>query len=269
MKDYHSRREERWQRRADRIHRFRSGNGHVWVGAFLLIIGGVALLKALLLPLPEWLFTWQMLLIALGFFIGVRHQFRNSAWFILMIIGGIFLIKEFFPDLIMQQFLWPLALIVIGIFIIARPRRRHRVWSYKTGDSDNEPDQGPEGDSGSPDAEQFSSADLIDATSVFGGIKKTILSKNFKGGDITNILGGSEINMSQADIQGKAHLDVTQIFGGTKLIIPADWDVKMEMAAVFGGVEDKRPTSHIIPNPNKQLVIDGTSIFGGIEIRTF
>src|SRR5690349_22431252 len=40
---------------------------------------------------------------------------------------------------------------------------------------------------------------FIDVTAVFGGIKKNVLSKNFKGGDITSFMGGSEIDLSQAD----------------------------------------------------------------------
>ena len=35
------------------------------------------------------------------------------------------------------------------------------------------------------DSKGFSSEDYIDATTVLGGIHKNILSKNFKGGDIT------------------------------------------------------------------------------------
>ena len=67
----------------------------------------------------------------------------------------------------------------------------------------------------------FSSEDYIDATTVLGGIHKNILSKNFKGGDITIFMGGAEINLSQADIQGTASLDITQIMGGTKIIVPS------------------------------------------------
>ena len=57
----------------------------------------------------------------------------------------------------------------------------------------------------------------FDATTVLGGIHKNILSKNFKGGDITIFMGGAEMNLSQADIQGTAALDITQIMGGTKI----------------------------------------------------
>ncbi len=114
----------------------------------------------------------------------------------------------------------------------------------------------------------FSSEDYIDATTVLGGIHKNIISKNFKGGDITIFMGGAEINLSQADIQGSASLDITQIMGGTKLIVPSNWEVRSQLTSVFGNIEDKRQN---IGNtdPQKVLIIDGTSVFGGIEIRNY
>ena len=95
-----------------------------------------------------------------------------------------------------------------------------------------------------------------------------ILSKEFKGGDIVNIFGGAEIDLTQADIKGKAVLDLVQIFGGTKIIIPSDWQVQSKMVALFGGIEDKRNPA-LPKNPDKILVIDGTSIFAGIDILSY
>jgi len=254
-------------------------HGHLWTGLFLVIIGGAALLKAVYTDAPRWLFTWQMLLIALGLFMGVRHKFRGGAWFILMVIGAAFLVNEFSPDLMQKGYIWPAVLIVLGIFFIIRPNR-HRRWNdYVNNKVESKIDEAVMGNAEPSNvktdtlkselAPSILSEDYIDSTSIFGGVKRNIISKNFRGGDITNIMGGSEIDLTQADINGIVTIDLTQVFGGTKLIVPSNWQVKAQMAAIFGGVEDKRSIQNMALDPNKILVLDGTSIFGGIEIRSY
>jgi predicted membrane protein len=111
--------------------------------------------------------------------------------------------------------------------------------------------------------------DFIDVTSVFGGVKKNVLTKNFKGGDIVSFMGGSEIDLTQADFTGRVRIDVTTIFGGSKLVVPSSWDVQNDITAIFGGVDDKRQISGVNLDPGKVLILDGTCMFGGIEIRSF
>lgn len=110
--------------------------------------------------------------------------------------------------------------------------------------------------------------DFIDSVSIFGQVKKNIYSKNFKGGEIVNIMGGADINLIQADIKHPVVLEVVQIFGGTTIIVPSHWKVNPEMTAIFGGVEDKRFINNIAVDNSKNLIIKGTSIFGGITIKS-
>ena len=118
----------------------------------------------------------------------------------------------------------------------------------------------PAGSAGNYSAPAYTS-DYLSSTSVFGGVKKNIISKNFQGGEIITFLGGAEINLSQADIQGRVILDVTQVLGGTKIIVPPHWDVISEVAAVFGGVEDKRFLQSGVIDHNKVLIITGHITF--------
>ena len=98
---------------------------------------------------------------------------------------------------------------------------------------------------------------------------KNILSKDFQGGEVINIFGGTELNFTQADISGKVYIDVTQLFGGIKLIVPPHWQVTSDMAAIFAGIDDKRRPGMNALDPDKILVLKGTSIFAGVEIRSF
>ena len=96
-----------------------------------------------------------------------------------------------------------------------------------------------------------------------------ILSKNFKGGDIVNIFGGSEIDLTQADMTTPAILEVTAIFGGATLIVPSNWAIKSEAVTIFGGIGDKRKIVPTTESPTKTLVLKGTMIFGGMEIKSY
>jgi predicted membrane protein len=255
----------------------------IWAGLFLLLVGSVLLLDQMGFPLPEWLFNWHTFLIALGLFIGFRSNFRGPVWIILIAVGGVYSFQEYYPTFELHRFLLPGILILIGIMFVLNPHhgrgpgwrgKWHEEWN-KEWDKERWSQErwsrkwqrrGPSGFSSS--REGYTSEDFIDATTIFSGVHKKIVSKNFRGGDIVTLMGGTEIDLTQADFTGVVRLDVTQIMGGTKIIVPAHWEVRSEVTAVFAGFEDKRqqPT---VTNPEKVLIIDGTSIFGGIELKNF
>lgn len=238
----------------------RENNGHLWTGAFLLIIGIIALARSFGADMPEWLFTWQMLLIGIGLFIGVRHGFRSGGWFVPVLIGSAFLANEYFFDGQLRRHIWPLVLIVLGIFFILRPRRMSCRERYA---------RRTNAIPGREDDAHYSQDDFINTTAIFGGTKKIVLTKNFKGGDIVNVFGGSEINLAQADMDQEAVLELTTIFGGATLVVPSNWSIKSEAVTIFGGIQDKRTMPAISATPLKVLVLKGTVIFGGIEIKSY
>jgi predicted membrane protein len=252
--------------------RQRFSNSRRWSGLVLVIIGGLLLAQKMGAPLPRWLFTWQVLLIAIGIFIGIRRKFRDLGWLFPIFVGGFFLVADFYPQYELNKYTLPIIIMMIGLAFVLRPRNR--------GFRNCQPfvdEPGPAArESTSVSTERFtanstggsSADDYLDVTSVLGGIKKNVFSKNFKGGEATSFLGGTELNLSQADINGSVVLELTQVLGGTKLIVPSHWDVKTELVSVFGGIEDKRILNGII-DPTKVLVLKGTSVFGGIEIRSY
>src|SRR5690606_19013484 len=99
--------------------------------------------------------------------------------------------------------------------------------------------------------------------------KKRVFSKNFRGGDVTTLFGGTEIDFTQADLNGEAVVDMTQCLGGTTLIVPANWAVKSDLVAILGGINDKRRHLADAGETNKVLRISGTAVLGGIEIKNY
>ncbi|MGB4774490.1 MAG: LiaF domain-containing protein [Daejeonella sp.] len=246
-------------------------SGKAIVGFVLLVIGSLLLLRSLdLLFLPRWIFSIPVFIILIGVFIGARQNFRSPVPIVLIAIGSALLVKKIFPELHLGGFIWPGIIIGFGLYMIfGRRGNTDKSNNLSPGWDKRVDNEGIEGEysEGGNKSQEFAE-DRLNSISVFGGVKKNIFSKNFKGGEAVNFFGGSDFNLLQADIQGRAILDITQVFGGTKIIVPANWEVHSEMIAIFGGIDDKRPPQLNV-TPNKILVIKGTSIFGGVNIRSY
>ena len=100
---------------------------------------------------------------------------------------------------------------------------------------------------------------------VFSG-RDRVVTDEFRGAEMTTIFGGNKLDLRQATISGKdAVLNITTIFGGTELLIPPDWTVIDESKTIMGGWEDH--TRHPVEAGGPRLIVEGTTIFGGFEIR--
>jgi len=235
----------------------------VFGGLLIAGAGCLFLAREMGADIPSWIFTWQMFLIVLGIYVGIKHAFRHIGWLIMILIGSAFLLRDFMPEYDFTHYLWPFALIIVGVYVMLRPRRkcgpRWRRWDrYRNRPQETQWQQPAQGD------------DYIDLSAVFGSVKKNIITKNFKGGEVNCVFGGGEINLTQADINGTAKLEVNAVFGGVRLIVPSHWQVKSELTAVLGNVEDKRPPyKDITTDQNKMLILEGNAVFGGIEIHSY
>jgi Cell wall-active antibiotics response 4TMS YvqF len=106
----------------------------------------------------------------------------------------------------------------------------------------------------------------ISTTAIFGEVKKSILSKDFKGGNITNVFGATDIDFSNADINGVAVLDISQIFGEVKIFAPANWHIVTEVSNILAEAADKRKFTGEPVDKDKVLVIKGFSVFAAVKI---
>lgn len=234
-------------------------SGRVMAGLIVIAVGVILLADELGAIFPHWLISWPMLLIVIGLLLGFRHSFRGPAWIIMTVIGSIFLIDRIYPWADFEDLAIPLVIISVGVVILLRSLKKNpserfgKRWEENYGTHTEQ-----------------ASDDYLDSTTLFGGVKKNIISKTFRGGDISTFFGGTELNLTQADVTGRIELDITQIFGGTKLIVPPHWKVQSEdLVCIFGGVDDKRPATNDAVESTKVLVLKGTCIFGGIDIKSF
>ena len=257
---------------------FNPGNSDLTAGLIILLIGVVLLLKAVGFIFPGWFLSWPMLMLTIGLIILARHQFRNGFGMFLVIFGGFFLLKNHFGiPFTIKPYLLPTGLIILGIYLILKRNRENRkindtlfrnpTLSPKTENTNNfeasaEAQAGPNTNAADPE--------FLNAQALFTGIERRVFSKNFKGGKASAIFGGTEIDLSQADLQGEAVLNIEVAFGGIKLVVPPHWNVQVSMGTVFAaGVEDKRFYNPAGVDPNKVLKIYGSVVFGGLEIKSF
>ncbi len=266
MEVQNNQQEEMWQR-MEQTHR----RGKIVSGLLVLTIGSLFLARELGAEFPQWLLSWKMLLIGIGLVIGIKHRFRNMAWLILIAIGSTFLISDLYPEMHLRPVLWPIVLILVGLVMVFKPRNKrcgnHRYMRKHW--------RGGKFGMNDPyvaeyyNKEEYNKDDVIDSTCIFSGTKKNILSKNFKGGEVVTIFGGTELNLMQADFEESAKLEIEQVFGGTKLLVPAHWEIKSEVVTIFGSLEDKRPMPAAGMEKTKTLILIGTTVFGGIDIRSY
>jgi len=191
--------------------------------------------------------SWQMLLIGIGMLNIITNK-NYSSGLILISIGTFFILPRVFdiPFEVREMF-WPAIFVVIGMLMIT-VKNRHR--GLGKGES---------------------SENYIDLLTLMGGGKRKITSNQFLGGKVTSIFGGSEIDLTAANIQdNEPILDVFTLFGGTKIIVPNNWDVQVDVTSIFGGFDDKRgPIDNLGEGTKKVLLIKGFTIFGGGEVKSY
>lgn len=250
----------------------------------ILAIGTLLLLRQLGVLYPIWLLSWPMFFIAFGLFVLVGNQFKSRFGYFMLLFGAFFLIKaEFgFPPEI-APFIVPVGLMVVGLYILLL-RSDNRLPPGNGWRNRQSPKYGAEATGGPSsqavteditDAEYGASSwsrhqgDIVTIEALFGSVQKRVLSKNFRGGKATAVFGGTEIDLSQADMTEEAFLNIEVAFGGIKLIVPPHWDIQVNVSQVFAGTEDKRfyPQTNI--DPTKALIIKGNMVFGGLEIKSF
>lgn len=240
-------------------------NNNQTLGIIILVIGTALLLKQIGIVFPGWLFTWPMILIVIGTIIGVKSGFRNPASLVLLIIGSFFVLKR--NDILphgLESYVLPVGLILLGLILLVGRKKKSIDWDGGSGGFG----QGLKtGKSKRPQVGDPS--DFINVEAIFCGIKRKNISKSFKGGEITTVFGGTDIDLSHADLEGTAVLDVSVAFGGIKLLVPSHWHVDFGVSNIAAGVEDKRYPNLNPTDKDKKLIITGTVVFGGIEVSSF
>lgn len=222
------------------------------LGIMFIIVGMLYALDNMgLLYARDYLRFWPVFVIVYGLARivqprGTLGRFGGVIW---LLVGIALLIDRLGVFDIRFWDLWPLLLVLIGFQVI------RRSWAPRTAPSAR------------PGTDSPTSADnVVSGFALMSGVRRTITSQDFRGGDLTAIMGGCEVDLRQASISGgTAVLDLFVFWGGIDIKVPQDWTVVVEGTPILGGFEDK--TVQDSGSSSKRLVIKGIVIMGGTEIH--
>lgn len=218
------------------------------VGAFILIIGVLALADNLhFFNGYDVIRFWPTVFIVVGG-LKLSHTRTRSG----TVVGGGLVLVGIAMTLNYMGLIsfhlrdwWPVVIIMAGLAMIFKDKLR---------DSDNH----------GLTSQERSADSHIDVVAIMSGHQGNVASQDFRGGSVTAIMGGAEIDLREACIQTEAVIDITAFWGGVSLKIPKDWRVVNNGIAFLGGIDD---SSEPAIDASKRLIITGTAVMGGVEIK--
>jgi predicted membrane protein len=247
----------RQERRVSSAYNDRGGNREL-IGLTIILLGFFLLMNSMnILPFGPIVarFGLPTALIAIGLIQLSRSRGGdgNIGGLFFILFGTLFFLSRLaYFNFSFARVIWPAILIWIGISLVMkrsrgqtveRPRRPGSLGTDETADS----------------------SDFIYGTAILGGFNRKCYSQQFRGGDLTAIMGGGKVDLREARMQAdEAVLDIFTVMGGMEIQIPTDWVVEQRFTPILGGFEDKTTQA---PGTNpKRLALHGTTLMGGISV---
>ncbi len=250
-------------------------NGRLVFGVVVIVLGVLFTLDSVgLLEAGRFLRWWPLVPILYGVarLTGFCCRQNTLAGAIFAIAGTLFLLHDF--DVISLDpwsLFWPMVLLAIGFSMVRGSMRRQRLRA-----SGGSPGAGVPGGPGGAFASALgidsagSGAGAADATLntfvMWSGLERKVSSQEFRGGDVTAVMGGAEIDLRHARLAGgEAVIEVLVLWGGVDLFVPADWKVTVEAMPFMGGIEDS--TRLAAGDARGHLIVKGLVMMGGVEVK--
>lgn len=184
---------------------------------------------------------WPTILILIGCIQLAKRSISTFGGILVIVIGVILQLRQldYLPGNFSEIF-WPTLIVLVGLYFIFGKRL---FPSYEN------------------------TEDTMNHFVVFSGLNTHSTSSNFKGGSVTALFGGAEIDLRQANLkEDKVVLDLTAIFGGIDIRVPEHWNVQASGLPLFGGYDNKT-AKHAHDANVPTLKIRCLATFGGVDIK--
>lgn len=231
-----------------------------------LVAGVIAIIIGLIFLLDNFgwwdarhlLEFWPVIFIVIGIFkLTDRSEPHHTfSGIIFITIGTMLTLHQLEVLTISWRVIWPVILIAVGVSIILKGLHVRKQLNARF-DAKADPMADPKANIPSNDDS------LIQATAIFASLERSVISNDFRGGDISAIMGGCDLDLRQSALQGDAVLNTFAFFGGISIKVPTDWIVVVQGTPILGGFEQRTAPA---PPGSKRLIIKGSAILGGVDI---
>jgi cell wall-active antibiotic response 4TMS protein YvqF len=188
---------------------------------------------------------WPAVLVAYGVarLTGLGGPANLSAGALFTLVGGWMLLHNLGLISVGIGQLWPLVLVLVGVTMVMGGMRRARSSS-----------------------QNVESGASLSAFAFWSSSVRKIVSPNFRGGDVTAVMGGHDIDLRSAGTQdGPAIIDLLVWMGGVELFVPDNWRVTNEAVVVMGAITDE--TRPLVGEPKGHVILRGLVLMGGVELK--
>ena len=256
-----------------------------------MIAGGLLILVGVLFTLDSCGFLdaghifeyWPLILVGVGLarlFGATTGSERKSGWLLIAIGGGLLFLTL---DFIEVRRIGPVILLGVGGLLVWQSLRRRAPAVGEPAAAAGTPVMpDPSAVAGSAPGESNLGGLIVNSTrsrggpdsdaeldefALMGGGDRVVRSQNFRGGSVTAIMGGFEIDLRGARIAGdSATVDIFTLWGGVEMRVPDDWSVVIQGLPILGAFTN---TARGNPGeaPRKTLIVKGAALMGGVEIK--
>lgn len=215
------------------------------IGLIIVTVGLLLTLDNLgLIYAEDYLRYWPAGLLALG--VVKLSQARAAGYgglsgILLIVIGALLLVDRTMTIEFNVWRLWPVVLVIVGGALVYQTLSGPRLRSVADGSA------------------------LVSAMAFLGAVSRGSNSPHFRGGSLTAVMGGCDLDLRHAAIDGEAVIEVFAMWGGIEIRVPEDWTVVSQVVPIMAGVDDRtRPPQGLTRH---RLVLRGFMIMAGIEIK--
>jgi predicted membrane protein len=189
---------------------------------------------------------WPLVIVAVGMVKIVESRLRSVGGWVLFAIGILLFARSVWGRVSIGDIIWPCILVAVGVFIVFHAVQRHRRVPSRLNKS----------------------GDFARGTAILSAYTHKPNGGIFDGGEITAIFGGFEIDLRQATMKNEAaKIDIFVLFGGGEILVPDGWEVSVQVSAVAGGVNDRTLNLPTAAGKRPKLLVTGTVMLGGIEVK--